>query len=186
MARRIDQLITVSDLDLMPDDGNRYEAISGELLVSKAPGLTHQSVLINITVSLWLYLKQNPIGKVFSTPGVILSQFDGVIPDLVFVSNDRLADITANDRLQAAPDLAIEIVPPGPDNSRRDRILKRQMYAKFGVSEYWVVDPALRTVEVYELNEQTLSLIRTFSEYDEITSSTLPGYTTKVSEFFES
>src|SRR6185503_2895979 len=94
-------LINVDDLDDYPDDdGNRYELIEGALLVSRAPGLPHQLVLQNLQVWLFLFLQQHPIGKIAPGAGAIFSKYDAVIPDLVFVSNERWTQIVANDRFE--------------------------------------------------------------------------------------
>jgi Uma2 family endonuclease len=76
MAARIEPLITVDDLDLMPEDGNRYELIAGELIVSRAPSLPHQDILANLLTLIKVYLQQHPIGKVVPTPGVIFNKFN--------------------------------------------------------------------------------------------------------------
>lgn len=184
MATHIEPLLTVDDLDLMPEDGNRYEVIEGELFVSPAPVLTHQSVAGNILISVTTYLIENPIGKIWMTPGVIFSEYSGVIPDLVFVSHDRRNEIASGDRVMGAPNLVIEIVSPGAENERRDRLAKRQLYGKYGVKEYWIVDFQKRTIEVYLLQGQMLQLRSLLAEKGEITSSVLPGYRCKVSTIF--
>jgi Uma2 family endonuclease len=184
MATNIDSLMTVADLDLMPDDGNRYEVIEGELFVSCSASLTHQSVSGNIFRSIDTYLLKNPIGKLWATPGVIFSELNGVIPDLVFVSHERRPEIASGERITGPPDLVIEIVSPGAENQRRDRIAKLQLYAKYGVKEYWIVDFEKRTIEVYQLLGQTLELQSILTEKDEITSSVLPGYSCKVETIF--
>jgi Uma2 family endonuclease len=184
MATHIEPLLTVADLDIMPDDGNRYEIIEGELFASRSPSLTHQSVSGNFFLSIKSYLVENPIGEIWATPGVIFSEFSGVIPDLVFVSNERRNEVAAGDRITGAPDLVIEIVSPGAENVRRDRLAKRQLYGKYGVKEYWIVDFENRTVEVYLLQGRTLKLQSILTEEDEITSSVLPGYRCKVETIF--
>jgi len=73
----------------------------------------------------------NPIGKVVPTPGIVFGEIDGVIPDLVFVSNRTLERIRTGPRLTGAPDLIVEILSPGPDDQRRDRVAKMHLYAKF-------------------------------------------------------
>ena len=83
MTTRIQPLLTVADLDLMPEDGNRYEIIEGELFVSRAPGLTHQLIVVNIVWEVKVYLNLNPIGIVAPGPGLIFDDFNGVIPDLL-------------------------------------------------------------------------------------------------------
>ena len=128
MASRREPFLTVSDLELMPDNGNRYELIDGELYLSKSPGLTHQLICMNIAFSVQTYLKLHPIGKIVAAQGVVFTDLDGVIPDLVFLSNERLASVVKQDRLRGAPELVIEILSPGSDNSRRDRIAKRDLY----------------------------------------------------------
>src|SRR5215471_8618362 len=93
MTSRPEPILLVSDLDLMPDDTNRYEVIDGELFVSKAPSIEHQIVSSNLNAEFVLYLRANPIGKVVPTPGIVFGEIDGVIPDLVFVSNGTLERI---------------------------------------------------------------------------------------------
>jgi len=83
MSTQIEPLLTIADLDAMPDDGQRYENIEGELFVSCAPGLTHQNVSVNLSIDLGNFLSANPIGKIWATPGVIFSELSSVIPDLV-------------------------------------------------------------------------------------------------------
>src|SRR5690242_19824580 len=150
----IEHLITVADLAKFPDDdGNRYELIEGELYVSSAPGLPHQFVLQNLQVALVMFLRKNPIGRVVPGAGVLFSNVDAVIPDLLFVSNERWSQIVAKDRFNAAPEIAIEILSPGSENRRRDLIAKRRLCEKYGVQEYWVVDPDHATVMVHRFSK---------------------------------
>jgi len=184
MTAKIDPMLTVADLEVMPDDGNRYEIIEGEIVVSRAPGLTHQSVSGNLFASIKNYLTQNPVGEVWATPGIVFNDFNGVVPDLVFVSAERRKEIAAGERITGAPELVIEIVSPGSENERRDRVIKRQLYAKFGVKEYWIVNPESRGIDIYRLEGQTLKLAATLGEDDDITSPLLPGYSCKVASIF--
>lgn len=185
MVAKIEPLMTVEDLDAMPEGGNRYEVIEGELFVSRAPGLPHQLVTANIIGCFLKYLEGNPIGRIVPTPGLILSQFSGVTPDLVFYSHARGKEIIANDRLNAAPEIVIEILSSGRENISRDRIAKRQLYAKHGVSEYWIVDSENRAVEVCPLATQSLELVTILRDADEITSPSLPGFACPLSKIIE-
>jgi len=178
-------LMTVDDLEAMPDDGNRYEVIEGELFVSRSPGLTHQIVSDNIVFLIRDYLRSHSIGIVVSTPGLILSRFSGVIPDIVFFSNPSRDRVVSGERLVSAPDLVIEILSRGVDNSRRDRIAKRRLYAKHGIPEYWIVDCQLRVVEIFRLEGTSLELAATFGDNDDVSTSTLPGFTCQISEIFK-
>lgn len=184
MVAKIEPLMTVDDLDATPDDGNRYEVIEGELFVSCAPGLPHQLVAGNIQYELRKYLEHNPVGRVVATPGLILSTHSGVIPDLVFYSHARGDEIIWNQRLNAAPELVIEILSRGRENIGRDRVTKLKLYGKHRVKEYWIVDAENRSIDVYRLVNQNLELVATLGDTDEVTSPILPGFACPLAKIF--
>jgi len=184
MAARIEPLLTVADLDACPDDSNRYELIGGELFVSRAPGLPHQFVIQNLQIAFVDYLRLNPIGKVVPGAGAIFSGYDAVIPDLAFVRNERWDQVVTGERFTGSLDLVIEVLSPGAENRRRDLLVKRQLYGKYGVLEYWVVDSENRLVEVYRLQEDRLESIATLRNSDEITTPLLPEFRLSVSTIF--
>ena len=141
MALRIGPLLTVADLDAFPDDdGNRYELINGDLFVSRAPGIRHQRVLLNLEIGLCDYLKAHPIGILVPGAGAIFSDYDAVIPDLAFVCNERWDEVVTGEKFTGPLDLVIEVLSPGTQNRQRDLSAKRQLYGKYGAKEYWVVD----------------------------------------------
>lgn len=185
MTSRIQPLITVAELDACPDDGNRYELIEGELFVSRAARLPHQLVLHNLQIALASYLKQNPIGKVVPGPGAVFSDYDAVIPDLVFVRNESWDRIVADERFVKAPDLVIEILSPGKVNHERDLLVKRQLYSRYGVEEYWIVDPESREVEIYRQLERSLAKVSTVRDHQTLKSSILPGLELDVQTLFD-
>jgi Uma2 family endonuclease len=113
-----------------------------------------------------------------------LESVSGVIPDIVYVSNDRLGEIASGERVMGAPDLLIEIVSPGIPNAQRDRVVKKHLYGNYRVKEYWLVDMLSRTIEVYVLQGTTLELAATYSERDGLASLLLPGFRCKVDEIF--
>ncbi|MDQ2937841.1 MAG: Uma2 family endonuclease [Acidobacteriota bacterium] len=184
MASRVEPLLTVADLEACPDDGNRYELVEGELFVSRAPGIPHQRVLHNLQIELAAYLKTNPVGIIVPGTGAVFSDYDAVIPDLVFVRNERWQDVTSGDKIIRAPDLVVEIISSGTENRRRDLSVKRQLYAKYGVKEYWIVDPDNRSVLIFRLREQKLQEIATLKRDEELTSPILPAFELKVSAIF--
>jgi len=184
MSTRISPLLTVDDLEALPDDDNRYELVEGELLVSRAPRLTHQRVSMNLASCLIRYLDQNPVGEVLATPGVIFNQYNAVIPDLVYMSRETITAVATGTHITGAPDLAVEVLSPGAEGTRRDRILKRQVYPKFGVKESWLADPKSRTLEVYRLENETLELSATLTTADTLTSPLLPGLRCEVGGIF--
>lgn len=183
-AQLVEPLVSVEDVATMPDDGNRYEVIEGELFMSRAPDLVHQLIATNLIIPIGSYLKKNPIGKIIATPGVILSPIDGVIPDLVFVTHETRAKSASSSKLTIAPELVIEIVSPGSENARRDRVHKRQLYSRFGVYEYWVIDPEARSVEVFRRQQRALELIEVLDEQAELTTSLFPEWKMMVGKLF--
>ena len=184
MSAKVEPLLTVADLDLLPDDGNRYELFEGELIVSRAPGLSHQRVLTNIIGIFLAYLDNNTIGEILPTPGVVFDEYNGVIPDAVFISNQQISTIGSGERINEAPEIVIEIVSPGKENAQRDRVMKRQVYGRHGVKEYWIVDPETQSLEIYRFEKRTLKLAATLTDEDEVTSPALPGFSCKAGKFF--
>ena len=180
----IEPKLTVDDLALLPDDGKRYELHEGELLVSAAPSLIHQIIAGNIQTELVLYLRQHTVSRVVATPGVIFSPVDAFIPDLVYVSHERRTQIEHGGRLHGAPELIVEILSPGNENRRRDEVIKRQTYAKFGVDEYWIVDPEQQMIGVYRLQGEVLQLQATFTAQDQLTTPLLPDFVLAVGSLF--
>ncbi len=185
MASSIEPLMTVADLDALPDDNNRYELIGGELFVSCAPGISHQRVLLNLEIHLSTYLSVNRIGILVPGPGAIFSDHDAVIPDIAFVRNERWNDVVTGEKFTGALDLIIEIISPGADNRRRDFTAKRQLYGKYDIEEYWIIDIENRVVFVYRNENQSLQEIAKLENDDEITSPLLPGFQLNVSEVFK-
>ena len=185
MSTKVDPILTVADLDLMPDDDNRYELFEGEIFVSRAPGLPHQTVLANLLTLIKVFLTNHPIGKTWPTPGVIFDNYNAAIPDIIFVSNEHIEAIASGEKVTGAPDLVIEVISRGAENERRDRTVKRQAYSKFGVREYWVVDRHRKTIEVYRLVHGQLELVTTLTNNDQLTTPLLPAFTCLVSQVFE-
>lgn len=178
--------MTVHALNGAPDDGNRYEVIEGELYVSNAPRLPHQAALGNLHIALGIYLKKHPVGRAVLGLGIVSDDLNGVIPDLLFVSTDRMSRILEEGRLKAAPEIVIEILSPGASNENRDREVKRRLYSTRGVSEYWIVDPETRTIEVSrKRKEGGLQPSVVLASEDDLTSPILPDFRVPVSQIFE-
>ncbi|UBF25427.1 Uma2 family endonuclease [Kovacikia minuta CCNUW1] len=173
---------TTADLELLPDDGwKRYEIVDGELFVTKAPHFRHQTVIRNICS----VLSQQNSGEAIPNPGVIFSDADNVIPDVVWVSRDRLPLITDEaGHFISAPELIIEVLSPGATNERRDREAKLKLYSSQGVQEYWIVSRELQQVEVYRRENAILKRAVTYLAQDTITSPLLPGFECRVEKFF--
>ena len=154
VARMALSQITWQDVQQLPDDGNRYEAIEGDLHVTAAPSLRHQRISRRLFLDLQKLLGDTGLGELFYSPvGVEFpATEEGVQPDIVFVSNQRRG-ILADPWIQGAPDLVIEIL--SPSTARRDRGVKRKLYGRQGVLQYWIVDPAAAVVEVWTFGDES-------------------------------
>jgi Uma2 family endonuclease len=179
---------TVADVELFPDDGGwtRYEIIDGELFVSRAPGDAHQFTCVQCILALGNWNNRTRLGVVLAGPGLIFGEGDAVMPDVVWVSRERLAVIEGeDDHLHGAPELVVEVVSPGATNARRDREAKLKLYSVQGVREYWIVDPRAQTVAVYRRHQAQLRLEATLGRDDTLTSPLLPGFALPVAELFD-
>ena len=182
---------TVDDLEFMPEDNNRYEIIEGELTLAHSPHLDHQKLASNLHIEFGIYLKKNPIGIVVETPGIIFSEEDAVIPDLVFVTHETVRVSVIADgkkfagKFNAAPELVVEILSYGKKDIERDRVIKRELYGKYGVKEYWVVDGLFNTIEVYHLGAKGLERIKRFDLHESIETPILPDFSLKLTDIFK-
>jgi Uma2 family endonuclease len=166
--------LTYDDLLLFPDDGRRHELIDGEHLVTPSPHARHQWVSRNLHRLLDGHVSERGLGRVYYAPlDVVLSEVDVVEPDLLFVSQARLGIIEAV--VRGAPDLVVEIASPA--SRRQDEVLKRGLYERAGVEEYWLVDPEAETVKVFRRagDRYARPLLLSALEGDRLESPLLPG-----------
>ncbi|MCG3117697.1 MAG: Uma2 family endonuclease [Candidatus Manganitrophus sp. SA1] len=174
--------LTYADYVALPDE-KRYELIEGDLYMVPAPGFYHQVVSRNIEMALWDFVKSHRLGVVLDAPvDVVLTQEDVVQPDILFISNERRSIITEK-YLSGAPDLIIEIL--SPSSMERDKLVKRNLYAEHGVSEYWIVNPVGKQIEVLLLKSHAFVLYGIFLIDDRLTSPLLPGFELSLESVFE-
>ena len=172
---------THADLLVMPDDGKRREIVDGELIVTPSPKFMHQEISGRIFAAFIRYLEVHPIGTIAYAPlDVILSDYDVLEPDLLFILNEHRSII--QDWVRGAPDLVIEVL--SPTTARQDRGPKLKAYARFGVPEYWIVDLEQRTIEVYRRTEQGFGRALTLHEQETLTSPLLPGFALSPRDIF--
>ena len=149
---------------LQLSEDRRYEIVDGDLYMVPAPIPYHQKVSRNIEFQLHQHVLAHDLGEVFYAPcDVLLSETDVVQPDILFISKDRLSIITQTN-IQGAPDLVVEILSPASE--KRDRGAKQKLYARAGVTEYWIVDPTAKTVEVFSLEKTGYQRISLFNHAD--------------------
>ena len=177
---------TLAEIEALPyDEWTRYEIIDGELFVSTAPGDHHQAVCTRGTVALSIWNDRSGLGVVRGGPGLIFSDYDVVIPDIVWMSRERFGAIWRDDKLRGAPELVVEVLSPGAANERRDRQNKLKLYAAWGVDEYWVVDWRALTVDVFRCGDAELSFVGTLGAQETLTSLLLPGFSLDVGRLFD-
>ena len=139
---------TVEEVEALPEEhpGDRHELIDGELVVTPSPIPVHQIISKNLTFQLERHTVIRNLGTLIAAPIDVRFTADNVlIPDLVYLAPEHL-DAIGDKAIVAAPDLVIEILSPG--TRRRDLTVKREIYARFRVREYWIVDPNARSVRV--------------------------------------
>jgi Uma2 family endonuclease len=138
---------TYDEFARLPNDGNRYEIIGGELYVTPAPTPLHQEITGRLSDLLRPFVRRHRLGRALSGPiDILFAEGDYLEPDFIFVRQDRVGLFTKRG-FEGAPDLVIEILSTG--TMARDRGVKRQRYVQFGVAEYWVLDPRAKRVEIY-------------------------------------
>ena len=172
---------TYADYLLTPDDV-RYELIDGELIVAPTPIPLHQRISMNFSNLLGSFVKANGLGELFAAPlDVFLSDTNVLQPDLLFVSAAR-AHIITGTNIQGAPDLVIEIASPSTEE--RDRGVKQELYALFGVPEYWRAYPITQSVEVLRLENGRLASVGIYGSEATLSTPLLPGLNIDLDEIF--
>lgn len=182
MSQATDRIkITHEDYRLIQDD-KRYELIDGELLLTPAPSTRHQEISLEIMLRLALWVKENNLGKVFAAPtDVVLSKFDVVQPDILFVAKEHLGMIR-EESIHGPPDLVIEIL--SPKQEKRDLIIKKQLYSTYGVREYWIVDPASESITVMIFQKNRLKTKQTYTLGSSVESAVVTGFKLQTREIF--
>lgn len=179
---------TNADLESFPDalDDTRYEVIEGELQVAHQSHWEHQFVNLTLGAALHEWSRRTRLGVANLAPGVIFSPEDGVAPDLVWISRERRAQgLRPDGKLYIAPEIAVEILSPGSDNERRDRDLKRKLYAREGVEEYWIVGWRTKQIAIYRRDGATLQPALLLDDADALTSPLLPGFSFPIHDLWE-
>lgn len=148
---------TAQQVRALPENGNRYELIAGELLVTPAPRGVHQEAIVTLVTRLEPWLRETRIGRVLVSPADLSLGEDEVLQPDLFVyrtaTGARLRDWTDIVELR----LVVEVV--SPSTARYDRQLKRRRYQRAGIAEYWIVDPDARLIERWRPNEERPDVI---------------------------
>jgi len=162
------------------DNDQRYEIIDGNLLVAPAPALWHQDWLMDLAFLLRQHVREYRLGRLFIAPVDVVPDDENTIqPDLVFVASAK-AGMLRQCAIFGAPDLLVELV--SPSSARRDRYVKKELYARFGVKEYWIGDPANSSMEILALDKGRYKPHCAAEEKGKLTSLVLTGLEFDLSE----
>jgi Uma2 family endonuclease len=179
--KRVKDRYTYKDYLLLPED-KRYEILDGDLFMVPSPGIRHQQISRRLLVALTLHVERDSLGEVLSAPcDVILSEESVVQPDILFVRKERMG-VIGEMNLRGAPDLVVEILSQG--TRVKDLELKRKIYARYGVREYWVVDPDAGTVDVLVRSGEVYTSAGTFGKSSRLSSPLFPELNLLLSTIF--
>jgi Uma2 family endonuclease len=175
--------ITVHDFRELPEGPPFYQLIEGDLFMSPSPGFTHQQIVLKLARLVGNHLEKHPSGVLSIAPSdVELSDLNAYEPDLYYVSNARRSILTEQGA-SGAPDLVIEVLSRG--TAKYDKGVKRQIYARTGVKELWLVDPDSREISVYRLQEAADKPAGVYGVRQKFTSPLFPRLTIQVSKIFQ-
>jgi len=182
-TRTLPKPFTYDDYIALPDDGKRYEIIDGDVSMTPAPTPSHQTIQLRLGSLLLAYLDRHALGRVFVSPiDLVLSMVDVVQPDLLFVGQSR-SNIIAEKNIVGIPNLIVEIL--SPSSTKRDQKEKLDLYQRYGLPEYWIVDPDSQTVEVYLSAANRLDKLETLKAGERLHSRQIAGLVLELSEIFK-
>ncbi len=177
--------LTYDDFLRFPDDGRRHELIDGEHYVTPSPNLRHQRISGKLYFAIAGHLKAHPVGEIFYAPlDVVVSEVDIVEPDLLYVSRERAAAVLVPQHVRGVPDLVVEIASKG--TRKRDETIKRALYERAGVVEYWVIDPEIDVVRVYRRDGTTFGRPQELrcDANDTLSTTLMPGLEVPLTDIF--
>ncbi|MFH1898653.1 MAG: Uma2 family endonuclease [Candidatus Desantisbacteria bacterium] len=173
---------TYEDYLTLPNDGKTYQVIGGDLFMTAAPLIYHQAISRNLAFIIWEFVKDHDMGEVFNSPvDIVFGSTNVVQPDIVYVSKKRL-DIIREKAIFGAPDLVIEIL--SPTTLQMDVLLKKALYQRFGVREYWIVDPKEQKVEVFVMEGGKYESKGIFFQQDVVEVRMIQGLKVNLTDVF--
>jgi Uma2 family endonuclease len=174
--------MTYDEYCLLPEDRNQYELFDGELVMTPSPTRNHQKIAGRLYARLLDHVEKNGLGEAYIAPlDAIFDPYTVLQPDILFVSKERQAEVE-KERIEGVPDLVVEVL--SPSTFHKDLRRKMAVYSRFGVQEYWVVDPEMKAIELYCQGKEGLELARRFSAAETFESRLLAGFRVAVGSIF--
>jgi Uma2 family endonuclease len=183
LKEKEDKLITVEELFQMDlEEGYYYELLNGHIVKKQAPSPMHQKAVVKITTLIENFITEKDLGDCYTSPvDVFFDKYNNTQPDILFIKKERLFIVTEHG-IEGHPDLIVEVL--SPSTFRNDRVGKMKLYCEFGVSEYWIVDPIYKTVDIYSLENNVYSITSSAIESGEIESKTLTDFKIDIEKIF--
>ena len=175
------------DYKTLPESMDKiYELLDGDIIMVPAPSTTHQRVLRNLGFFLIQFVREHSLGEVFQAPvDVVFGEGNArevVQPDLIFINKER-KNIITEEEIRGAPDLVVEILSPA--TKARDQGYKKRLYARYGVKEYWIVDPKAKAAEIYTPQASGFETAERYNIEDQIISALFPNLEVRIEELFQ-
>ena len=174
--------VSYADLEQAQEDGRRYELYNGEVFVVPAPMPRHQVVQQLIAEALHRHISTHGGFSVSSPIDIVFSEYDVLQPDVVLFTTERANLVDLDRVIRDAPDLCVEILSPSTEATDRGR--KMQMFARYGVREYWIVDSSARAIEVYALRGNAYVLTQRTGRGDVVASLVLADLALRSDDVF--
>jgi Uma2 family endonuclease len=160
------------EMEFSENDPFIYELIEGILMKRQAPTPLHQQAVIKIAHAFETIVQSHSNGFAYTSPiDVYLDKYNNTQPDVLFITKERDFIIDPQQGITGAPDLIVEVL--SPSTAKVDKVFKKALYLKFGVKEYWIVDPIYKSILVYVLNNDQYDLKQELFEDGKIESSIL-------------
>ena len=180
--KAVDPRVTYAELEEWPDDGRRYELYSGEVIVVPTPLPIHQVVVLRLTEILAEHARVTGGLALFAPLDIVFSEYDVLQPDVVFFDAERHRRIDFQRPIRIVPSLVVEVL--SRSTAARDRGRKRQIFARYGVPEYWIIDPPARTLEVLRNSGSDFELSAAYEGEGNVEAATLPGLSFQLATLF--
>ncbi len=177
------RLLTYEDYArLTPPDSSEYELHNGTIVAMPTPIPLHQEISFELSLLIGFFIKKHKLGKLYTAPmDVKFSPTDTFQPDLLFIMSNRL-DIIGEKKIEGAPNLVIEILSDG--NTPKEMNYKKYVYETSGVKEYWIINPAKKTLRQYENRENELFMTHELELEDTLQSVVIQDFTFQIKDIF--
>ena len=173
------------DMEIPDGDTSIYELINGIIVKRSSPNTPHQEASFRLSGWFGIYNRKKKVGRFFTAPYDVY--FDkhtaGIQPDLLYVSNENNGIIKEGNGIVGIPDLVVEIISPGSVD--KDRVTKKDVYERFGVKEYWILDTQWKTIELFVLDKEKYQLFSFTEREGKIKSAVLPKFKLDITKVFE-